>query len=169
MEKGKGDLFQSCLTFIHKTEDIVLAVLLSLMIILACSQIVLRNFFDAGISWGDPLLRIMVLWLGLLGALAASRENKHINIDVVSAFIPERFVDLMRVITCLFTVFICLIIAWYSLGFLAVDIEDEVKAFSQVPAWWFELIIPISFFLIAIRYFIHSFLYFKEFQKGADK
>ena len=68
-----GSLLQRCQGAIHRVEDFVLALLLSAMILLASAQIFLRNLFDSSLSWGDPMLRILVLWVGLLGALAASR------------------------------------------------------------------------------------------------
>ena len=57
-------------------EDGVLAVLLGGMILLATLQIGLRNFADTGFIWADPLLRIMVLWLGLVGAVAATLAHR---------------------------------------------------------------------------------------------
>jgi len=51
-------------------EDGILVVLLSVMILVAAAQILLRNFFDIGLSWGDQALRILVLWVGLMGAVA---------------------------------------------------------------------------------------------------
>ena len=54
---------------LHRFEDVLLALLLTAMILLAPLQIVLRHGFDGGISWADPLLRVGVLWLGLLGSV----------------------------------------------------------------------------------------------------
>ena len=59
-------------------------------VVLAALQIVLRYGFDSGIAWADPLLRVLVLWLGLLGALAATRDRRHITIDVLSRMLPAR-------------------------------------------------------------------------------
>ena len=56
-------------------EDSLMVILLSATILLAASQIVLRNLFDSGLIWADPTLRIMVLWLSLLGAIAATRRG----------------------------------------------------------------------------------------------
>ena len=67
-------------------EDGLLFVILIGMILLAGAQIVLRNFFDSGIFWGDELLRLMVLWLTVAGGLAASRIDKHISIAVLDRF-----------------------------------------------------------------------------------
>ena len=64
-------------------EDALLVLILSSMILLAAGQIVLRNVLDIGFIWGDEALRLMVLWLAVAGAVAASRTDKHINIDVL--------------------------------------------------------------------------------------
>ncbi len=77
-------------------EDAVLVVILSGMILLAAGQIVLRNFFDIGFIWSDEALRMMVLWLAVAGAVAASRNDKHINIDVLDRFLPGRCKDRQR-------------------------------------------------------------------------
>ena len=73
---------------IHRIEDLLLVGLLLSMISIAFTQIVLRNGFDGGIAWADSLLRIMVLWIALIGALVASRDQRHINIDLISRFLP---------------------------------------------------------------------------------
>ena len=48
---------------ISRLEQILIAALLTAMILIAFSQIVLRNFFDTGIAWGDALVRYLVVWV----------------------------------------------------------------------------------------------------------
>ena len=72
---------------ISRLEQILIAVLLTVMILMAFSQIVLRNFFSTGIAWGDSLVRYLVVWVGFIGAAIAAREDKHITIDVLSRWI----------------------------------------------------------------------------------
>ena len=67
-----------------RVEKFLLAAMLSIMILLAFLQIILRNVFSSGISWGDPLVRYLVLWVGFIGASLASKEGKHITIEVFS-------------------------------------------------------------------------------------
>ena len=70
--------------------------LLISMILLSSGQIVLRNFFDIGIIWIDPLLRVLVLWTALVGATVASRENKHIRIDLLSRYFERNTLRLIQ-------------------------------------------------------------------------
>lgn len=145
-----------CLKFLHHIEDGMLVFLLSSMILLASAQIFLRNFFDYGFSWSDQLLRVMVLWLGLLGALAASRDGKHITVDALAPFIPDSARHAVALTTQLFTIIVCSIIAWHSARFAFMDYEMQTIAFSKIPIWYFESIIPFAFGMIAVRYCILS-------------
>lgn len=141
---------------IHRLEDFVLVLLLFTMISLAFTQIVLRNGFDGGIVWADSLLRIMVLWIALIGAVVASRDQRHINIDLISRFLPPLAKRIAGVLSAMFTVVICAILAWYSLDFVKIEYESPSFAFAHVPTWLCESIMPVAFILMAIRYFIHS-------------
>ena len=71
-------------------EDAILVLILTAMIFLASAQIFLRNFLDMGFIWGDEMLRMLVLWLAVAGAVSASRTDKHISIDVLNRFLPPR-------------------------------------------------------------------------------
>lgn len=137
--------------FIGAIEDGLLVLLLGMMITLAGSQIVARNLFDSGFSWGDPMLRVMVLWIGLLGAMAATRDERHISIDMVSRFLAPKYLRFTASINALFTAIVCAIISWHAAGFVYMEWQDGMMVFDPVPAWLAELIIPIGFAVIAIR------------------
>lgn len=131
-----------------------MALLLLSMILLATGQIIMRNFWDTGLPWSDPLLRIMVLWLGLLGAMAASRNHEHISIDVLSRFLPPRWQRISRMVTDLFSAIICTIIAYYATEFVLMEREDGMIAFANIPAWVCVSIIPIGFGVMALRFLL---------------
>lgn len=140
--------------YIAAVEDGLLAVLVAALIGLAATQILLRNVWDSGIAWGDPLLRILVLWVGLIGAMVATRENNQITIDVLSRYLPARTNTVCRLITDLFTVVVCTVLAWHGGRFVYMDWQDSTIAFAGVPAWLCEAIIPIGFTVIAVRYLL---------------
>jgi TRAP-type C4-dicarboxylate transport system permease small subunit len=130
----------------------LLAFLLGAMILLAPLQILLRGIFDTGIAWTDPLLRVLVLWVGLLGALVASRDGRQIRIDVLSRVLSGRARAAAGALTSLFTASVCGLVSFHAARFVASEREYGVIAFSGVPAWALESIIPFAFGAIALRY-----------------
>lgn len=137
---------------INAFEDGLLVVILSSMIIFAVYQIIARNLFGEGIVWIDPLLRTLVLWVGLSGAVVATRTDNHIRIDIFAKYFPAHMLKYIQRIAYLFTLSVCLLIAWHAARFVYSEYEYGTIAFSGIPAWLTALIIPISFSLIAIRY-----------------
>ena len=138
--------------FIGQVEKILLAAMLALMILMAFSQIVLRNFFDTGIPWGDSLVRYLVLWVGFIGAAMATREGKHINIDVFSNLLPDNGKAINRVIIHLFSCAVCCLLAYAATKFVHNEFQMEHIVFLGLPAWGLQLIIPVTCGLMAFRY-----------------
>jgi TRAP-type C4-dicarboxylate transport system permease small subunit len=133
-------------------EDALMVTLLTGLILLAAGQIVLRNFFDVGFIWGDEALRMLVLWLAVAGAVAASRSDKHINIAVLDRFLPGRFGAAKDLLIHLFTATICGVVAWHSLLFVRTSHEFGDVLLGQVPAWILQAVLPVGFGLICYRY-----------------
>lgn len=135
-------------------ENSMLVLLLTTMILLASGQIILRNFFDSGFVWADELLRILLLWTAMFGAVAASRANRQIAIDVLSRFLPGRLNRLAMALVQLFTAAVSGLIAWHSYRFVNDSRMFEDLLLGDWPAWVFQSVIPIGFALIAYRYLV---------------
>lgn len=140
------------------TETFILVSLLFLAIVIACSQIVLRNFFDSGIYWADSSLRIMVLWIAMIGAMFASRNKKHIRIDLLSHYLSFKMRTNIWRLTEFVTAIICGVVAYYSIEFIQAEYEDGLIAFANVPVWLCGIIIPITFTIMSLRYLVFSLL-----------
>jgi TRAP-type C4-dicarboxylate transport system permease small subunit len=141
---------------LHRAEDGLLALLLSIMIVLAGTQILLRNFFDSGFVWIDPLLRVLVLWLGLIGATVATRHNKHIRIDLLSRSFKRNTHRLIQALVGQVSAWTCLVIGWNGLDWIRLDYNEAVTWFADIPAWAVEIIVPLAFALIGLRYLLLS-------------
>jgi TRAP-type C4-dicarboxylate transport system permease small subunit len=135
-------------------EDSLLLIILVSMIVLAGTQIVLRNFLDSSIYWGDEMLRLMVLWLTIAGGLAASRMDKHISIAVLDRFLPAKAQLIIKVIIDLFTASICALFAWHSTRFVMGSYEFGDTLMGGAPAWILQIIMPIGFALMAYRHLV---------------
>jgi TRAP-type C4-dicarboxylate transport system permease small subunit len=151
-ESNNLNLNNNIVKFVNVIEDGLLVVILSSMIVLATYQIFSRNLFGIGVVWIDPLLRMLVLWVGLSGAVVATRTDNHIRIDVFTKYLPKKYLSVVQRAVYLFTLSVCLTIAWHAARFVYSEYEYGTIAFASIPAWSTALIIPVSFTLIAVRY-----------------
>ena len=147
---------QSVLKWIHTLEDGLLVSALISMLLMAVLQIILRNFFDAGIFWAESFLRILVLWVAMLGAMVATRELTHISIDAFSRYLNPNMKNLVEFITRVFSAVICFTVAYYAIEFVGYEYEDKTIAFARVPTWLCQSIIPFGFFVMGFRFAINA-------------
>ena len=135
-------------------ENVALVTLLSGLMLLAVGQIVLREVFNTGFVWADELVKLIVMWLALVGAIAAARENRHIRIDLLSHLLPPKAVVVSRVVVDLFAAAVSGVIAWHTWRYLQLEIEFEEQVLIDTPAWIAHLIIPLAFGLISYRFVV---------------
>ncbi len=138
-------------------ENIALVALLSAMMLLAVGQIVLREVFGTGVLWADELVKLMVLWLAMVGSIAACRDNRHIRVDVFSHVMPARLVSATRVLVDSFAAVVCAVIAWQAYRYLQLEIEFEDVVLIDTPAWIAHAIVPLAFALTGYRFVILVF------------
>jgi TRAP-type C4-dicarboxylate transport system permease small subunit len=150
---------------IARVEQTLIVTFLGFMILLAFLQIVLRNYFTTGLDWGDQLLRNLVLWIGFIGATLATKEGKHINIDIVSRWLPALGKNIVTLITYLFSFFICCLLTYAALKFIKNEVQMENMTFLSIPAWIPEMILPITFGLMTFRFGLRSFKNLSEMGK----
>jgi len=150
---------------LDRGEDILLCLLLMFMLGLACVQIFMRSILSSGLPWADPLLRYLVLWCGLLGALKATEQGKHIALDFSNYLVPRFAQPWVVLITDLFCTITTAGLGLAALIFIKNEIEFGETSLLALPLWIWNIIFPIIFALMSIRYGIRFIIRtFKCFQ-----
>jgi TRAP-type C4-dicarboxylate transport system permease small subunit len=135
-----------------KIEELLLSLFLSAMILLACYQIGLRWFTSGGLFWIDPLLRYLVLWSGLLGAVLATARDNHIALDAVGYLLHRRVKKWLKLIIHLVCVAVSVFLFRATLIFIKSEFEfGSSDLFGLQTGVWY-LIFPIAFGLILFHF-----------------
>lgn len=145
--------------FGRHAENATLVVLLGAMILIGVTQIVLREVFETSIIWADDVVKLIVLWLAMVGAVAATRDDRHIRIDALSHLLSDKVVAGIRLLVDLFAAVVCAVVAWNSWLYLQIEIEYEVTVLTTVdaPAWIAHIVLPAAFVLISYRFLVLFF------------
>ena len=171
--------------FFWKVEDGLLMLILVSMIFLSFLQIVLRNVFGIGMVQIEPLVRQMLLWVALMGAVVATRDHNHITVDAVSRFLPPGRIKFGAGFICdTFATVICALLT-YSTWFVFLwefqnpqggNIFTFVIPFPwtgemmiRLPLWGSLLTLPVAFGIMTLRFVRFSILSLINCIRGESK
>ena len=138
-----------------KVERFLLCGVLSLVLLIAFLQVILRKF-SFGFIWADVLLRHLVLWAGFLGAVLAAREEKHFAVDALARLLPKRGQLAFLMIGRLLGATASFVLAWASWIFVRDEWAAESVLFTlgrtDIYAAWFQGILPVAFLLMGLHF-----------------
>ncbi len=137
---------------IEKITTAMAVFLMLSLVILAFLQVVLRNFFSIGFSAVEEFMRNGVLWIALIGAVLTTLRGKHISVDILLRYLSPTPKKIVNWIITIFASFMCIIMTWYSILFIKLEIESGSVIGGFCPAWIIEIILPIGFLLLAISF-----------------
>ena len=140
----------------RQVENAALLILLGTMIGLSVLQIGNRQFLGGSIAmpWADELIKIIVLWLAMVGSIAAGRDGKHIRIDLISHLLAGPIVAWSRVVVDLFAAAVCAMIGWQAWRLVREEMSWGDTALVDVPVWMLHIILPAAFILISYRFLV---------------
>lgn len=132
--------------------------LASLQILLRWGQALMPSTFSA-VDWFDVVARLMVLWVGVLGASLAAAEGRHIAIELLPKFLGPRGRRRLDATTSLVTAGLTgLVLGLACIYFLRSVVPDErhlfiIQSFDlPVPKWPFLLVLPLGLLVITWRF-----------------
>ena len=154
-----------------KAEEIIMALMLVGMVLLAAAEVLSRNIWHTGFAWALETLLNTTLFLGMLGAAVATSEGRHLNIDLFSRVLSGRSKYLLKVVIGLFGLVVCSLLAlggWqcFELAYDAVVKEaagfggTAFSAFTQsfsdgnIPEWVSQIGLCGGFSLIAFHFLL---------------
>lgn len=164
----KTRIRKKLLRFIEFLEDSIVVLLFAAISSISLLQIILRNFFDTGLSWATPITGILLLWLTLSAAVVAVRKDRHISINILAQNLAPLTECLRYTTTKLFAALVCATIAYYGGLFVQMDFKLGNTLYAEIPRWACEIIIPISFSMLSVRFFIAAIEEIHQFRRHQD-
>ena len=132
-------------------EELVANLALAAMVILPLAEIVVRPVLAGGIPGSISIVQHLTLWVGLLGAALAAREGKLIAL-ATATFIPKgRRRHVAEVFAAFVGSSVSTILAVGAYDLVLLDMEDGTTIANGFPVWIAQLVLPVSFAVIAFR------------------
>ena len=157
MRSGRAEhAFRFACRWVDRIERLILVGLVTGMVVLSAVQILLRNVWHTGLNWAEPLLGMALLWLTMLGALAAAGLGRHLAIDLAAALLPRRASVWVGRATSVFAAVVCGLLAWAAGRYVGFQREMDATVLLGWPIWKYYGIIPVAFWLMVFRFAVRA-------------
>ena len=138
----------------HLFEEWVAGLGLLLMLLLVCTEILLRDVFNTSNLWSEEVARYLMIWSVYFGSAAAVARGAHLRIDMLINVVPPRVHWMLDIVATAWVLAFGLAMTWagylyvkdsFMLGFVSADSNLTVQI------GWIQLVIPITFALSAFH------------------
>jgi len=132
-------------------EDLTGSLALLVMALLPIAEIVSRRLLGRGIPASGPVVQHLTLWVGFLGAAIAAREGKLLAL-ATGTFIPQGpWRRAAEILAAAFGACSAIVLAWGGWQMTAIEREAGTNIGAGIPTWIAQIVLPISFVIIAVR------------------
>ena len=147
------------LKFISNIEEYLCEALLAFFVVLLFVQILLRQFFQYSLPWGEELATYLFVWFAYLGACVAAKMSAHNRVAFHFKFFPPIVKKVSEAIADLLWVGFNLYFAFLSYDFVFNRMNLFWKSQTiGLPMKYFYMILPIAFVLMSIRILWNNYL-----------
>ena len=137
---------------LHGVEDAVLLVLLAVMVALPLLEIVLRRVTGVGFPGALPIVQHLTLWIALLGAAVAARQDRLLTMGTVQLISTPRARRRARILTSAVAGGVSALLARAGLDLVLIEAAGGGTArVAEIPVWVLMTVIPFSFAVMAFR------------------
>lgn len=140
--------------WIRRLEGLLLLGILVALLCVGLLPILARQFPEIKAPvWGSQFSQHAVLWIALIGALAATRDRKHIAIDALGQLLPRRARTFLLGVTELLAAAIVGMLVPAAIRFAAAEraASADRVAFLGIPEGWLASVVPVGLALLATR------------------
>lgn len=136
---------------IGRIERTVAGTALALMAILPIAEILARRLLGRGIPGSGPFVQHFTLWVAFLGAAIAASEGRHLALATLTFIRSERIRRAAEMFSSTVAAAVSALLCRACVDLVRVERAAGGVIALGVPVWVAQLVLPISFGLIAVR------------------
>ena len=142
--------------YINRPENLLTIGVFSVLTLFPAVEIFTRLLGRPGIPASPILVQHMTLWIGFIGAVLATRQNKLLSLTRDPLFSPDSVFSNGRWIAKNISFVIIGALFWGSMNLVMIEYNYPIQISPGVYRWVIQLIMPIGFLLIGFQILIKS-------------
>ncbi|MCK0513013.1 TRAP transporter small permease [Aromatoleum buckelii] len=145
--------------FVSNIEEYLCEALLAFFVLLLFVQILLRQFFQYSLPWGEELATYLFVWFAYLGSVVAAKMSAHNRVSFHFRFFPPIVKKVSEATADLIWVAFNLYFVWLSYDFVFNRMNVFWKSQTiGLPMKYFYMILPAAFLLMSVRILWNNYL-----------
>lgn len=138
--------------------DYFTGILTGLMVLFVFLNVVLRTFFNSGLTWSEELSRYLFVCVTYIGAISAMRSKAHLGVDILMARVKPGLQMLFYLVSqAIILVLMCILTvgAWQ----MTVQNTRSTTAALGIPyavLYFFGVITGVSIAILAVSNIIYA-------------
>jgi len=142
--------------YIKRFENALTICVFGILTIFPAIEIFTRILGRPGVPASPILVQHMTLWIGFIGAVLATRQNKLLSLTRVPLFSSDKVFNNGRWIAKNISFVIIGALFWGSISLVMIEYNYPIQISPGVYRWFIQLIMPAGFLLIAFQIFLKS-------------
>ena len=127
------------------------------MTLLPAIETLTRIFNTNSIPASQVLVQHFTLWIGFIGAVLATRQNKLLALTKSSLFDQAEKIHFGKWIAKVITFLVLVALTWGSWELLKVEFQYPIDIAPYIPRWFAQIIMPLGFGLMALQVYFNSY------------
>lgn len=154
----------NALNKLFKSIEVTMFLMLLGMVALVFMNVILRYFFNSGITWSEEMARYLFVWLIFVGAIGAMRDNAHLGVDTGIKRLKPKAQKIVYLLGQALILVIMLMLADGSFELTMINLNAKASA-TDLPLWCVYGIGVVTSICISINVIIN--MYKALFVKGS--
>lgn len=135
--------------FLERPVNWLIAISLSALVVLSNWAVFQRYVLSRPLHFAEEMSVFLFLWIIMLGAIAAEKEDRHLTISVLVDALPAKITKVLDIVLSVVSIGVLLFAAKVGLD-LAMASQTRVTQILRIPYFWIYIAFPIGCVGIAI-------------------
>jgi len=138
--------------FAQHVEEAVSVVLLTVMGILAFTNVLTRYFIHYSFAFTEEIEVALLVWVTMLGGAACFKRGLHLGFTFLAERLPAPLRKAVAALSGALMLLVCAVLFRFSLVHIRDEIEMSITTEAlAIPQWWYTLAIPVGCIFIVLR------------------
>jgi TRAP-type C4-dicarboxylate transport system permease small subunit len=139
---------------------------LSALVVVTIAAVFMRYVVGAPLQWTEEVSGILMIWIVMIGGIAAERDDQQLSIPLLPDALPRRAGLVINIVVSAFSIVVLLYMAWLAWD-LASRAQYKLTQILGVSWFWIDIAVTVGATCMAFYTAMRAWRHLREFTSPA--